>query len=77
LKPEVSQKLLLGIGAAAVVGIVGFLLYFFRASDPAASGPIPYKKFDYGSHMQEQMRDYNRQPSSASVSSQLDRPTTP
>ena len=69
--------MLLGIGAAAVVGLVVFLVYFFRASDPAASGPIPYKKFDYGTHMQEQMRDYNRQPSTASNSSLPPRPTTP
>lgn len=45
--------------AAAVVVIVGLLIHFLRASDPAARPPVPYKKFDYGAHMQQQMRNYN------------------
>ncbi len=61
MKKELPQGAIWGAGAAAVV-IVGLLIYFFRASDPAASGPVPYKKFDYGAHMQEQMQNYNRQP---------------
>ncbi len=61
MKAEISQKALVGIGAAAVVVVVGLLIYFFRASDPAARAPVPYKKIDYGAHMQQQMRDYNRQ----------------
>jgi len=59
LKAEISQKVLVGIMAAAVVVIVGLLIHFLRASDPAARPPVPYKKFDYGAHMQQQMRNYN------------------
>ena len=55
----------MGIGAVAVVVVIGLLVYFFRASDPAARGPIPYKKFDYGAHMQEQTREFNRTPTAA------------
>ena len=59
----------MAMGAVVVVVIVGLAIYFLRASDPAARGPIPYKKFDYGAHMQEQKRQLNRQtptdPSSA------------
>lgn len=61
MKEAVPQKVLWGAGAVAVVALIGFLVYFFRASDPAAHGPVPYKKFDYGAHMEQQMRDYNRQ----------------
>ena len=60
MKTELSSKALLGIGAGAVV-VIGLLIYFFRASDPAARPPVPYKKFDYGAHMQQQMHDFNRQ----------------
>ena len=63
MKQEIPQRAIWGIGAAAVV-VIGILIYLFRATDPAARGPIPYKKFDYGAHMQEQMREYNRQPTS-------------
>ena len=60
-KEAVSPKVVLGAGIVAAVVLVGFLIYFFRASDPAARGPVPYKKFDYGAHMEEQKRDLNRQ----------------
>ncbi|MBC8134902.1 MAG: hypothetical protein H8F28_03330 [Fibrella sp.] len=58
--------MLMGISAVAVAVVVGLLMYFLRASDPAARGPIPYKKFDYGAHMEQQKRDFNRQPTPAS-----------
>ena len=74
-KPEISQQALWGISATAVVVIVGFLIYLFRASDPAAHGPIPYRKFDYGAHMQQQMQDFKRQPTAAAGSSQLPQAT--
>lgn len=53
----------MGVGAAAVVLVVGLLMYFLRASDPVAKGAVPYKKFDYGAHMEQQKRDFNRNPS--------------
>jgi hypothetical protein len=68
--------MLVGISAAAVV-IVVLLVYFFRASDPASRPPVPYKKFDYGAHMQQQMRQFDRQTPSASGPSQSGRPTPP
>ena len=62
LKEAIPQKALLGIGGAVIVLIIGFVAYYFHASDPAAQGPIPYKKFDYGAHIQEQAQQYgNRQ----------------
>lgn len=66
MKEAGSQKVILGISVVTIVAVIGFLVYFFRASDPAARGPIPYKKFDYGAHMQDQARQYNRQPAAAS-----------
>lgn len=66
-KSENSQKVLVGVGAAAVVVVVGLMMYFLRASDPAASGPIPYKKFDYGAHMEQQNRQFNRDPTTAAT----------
>lgn len=65
MKTEISPKVLIGIGAAAAVVIIGLLIYFLRASDPASRAPIPYKKFDYGAHMQQQMQQFNRQPALA------------
>ncbi len=65
MKEAASQKMIWGISAVAVVVVVGFVVYLLRASDPAARGPIPYKKFDYGAHMQEQQRQLNRQPTPA------------
>ena len=73
---ELSPKVFLGMGAAAVV-IVGCLIYFLRASDPASRPPVPYQKFDYGAHMQEQMRQFNRQPPSASSPPQPSSPAAP
>ena len=61
MKEAVSQKLFWGLGIVGVVALAGLLFYFFKASDPAAQGPIPYKKLDYGAHMEEQKRDLNRQ----------------
>ncbi len=54
-----------GAAAAAVVVIVVLLFYFFRANDPAARGPVPYKKFDYGAHMEDQKNRPDRQPTSS------------
>ncbi len=53
LKTKLSPQVLLGLGAVAVVLVVGSLIYFLRASDPASRGPIAFKKFDYGAHMQQ------------------------
>lgn len=75
MKAEISQKAFLGMGAAAIVVVVGLAVYFFRASDPASSAPIPYKKFDYGAHMQQQMGQLNRQGPQPTGSSQA--PVTP
>lgn len=61
----------------AIVVVVGTLMYFLRASDPVARGPIPYKKFDYGAHMEQQKRDFNRDPASASAATPPARPATP
>jgi len=76
-KSEKLQKVFVGVSAAAVVVVVGILMYFLRASDPAARGPIPYKKFDYGAHMQEQTHEFNRQPSPVAGSAPGTHPTTP
>jgi hypothetical protein len=65
LKAKLSSKALLGIGAAAAVLIAGFLVYFLRTSDPTTQAPIPYKKFDYGAHMQQQMSQNGRLPADA------------
>ena len=64
----------MGVGAAAVVVVVGLMMYFLRASDPVARGPIPYKKYDYGAHMEQQAREYNRQPVTPSGASQAGSP---
>ena len=53
MKTKLSPQVLLGLGAVAVVLVVGSLVYFLRASDPASQAPIAYKKFDYGAHMQQ------------------------
>lgn len=75
LKTAISKKVLVGISVAAVAVVVGLLVYFLRASDPAGSPPVPYKKFDYGAHMQ-QTQPADRQAPSASSSSPGS-PTTP
>jgi len=77
LKAKLSPKALLGIGAAAAVLIAGFVVYFLRASDPTAQAPIPYKKFDYGAHMQNQMSQYNRQQPGTGSAADASRPTAP
>ncbi len=62
-KEGATQKLLLVLGAVAVVVVAGLIVYFARASDPAASGPIPYKKVDYGAireQREQQNRDFSR-----------------
>ncbi len=53
MKTKLSPQMLLGLGAVAVVLVVGLLIYFLRASDPTSQAPIAYKKFDYGAHMQQ------------------------
>lgn len=59
-KEGIPQKLFIGIGLVAIVVVIGLVVYFFRASDPAARGPVPYQKFDYGAHMEQQKREMNR-----------------
>jgi len=73
LKTKLSTKTLLGIGAATAVAVVGLVIYFVRATDPATQAPIPYKKFDYSAHMQDQARQYGRQGPAPSDASQLGR----
>ena len=63
MKTKISQKAILGIGAAAAVVVVGLLIYFLRASDPASQAPIPYKKFDYAAHMQQTNQQAQHSPS--------------
>lgn len=64
-----SPQMLLGIGAGAVVLVVGLLIYFLRASDPASHAPIAYQKFDYGAHMQQTHQMGRHAPVAASTSS--------
>lgn len=59
-KEGAAQKLLLVLGAVAVVVVVGLIVYFYRAGDPAARGPVPYKKVDYGAIREQQNRDFSR-----------------
>lgn len=56
-----SSQMLLGIGAGAVVLVVGLLICFLRASDLTSRAPIVCQKFDYGTCTQQ--------------THQLDRPT--
>ena len=65
-KSDTAPKVLLGVGIAAAAIIVGLLIYFLRASDPASRAPIAYKKFDYGAHMQQTQPRAATPPSSSS-----------
>ncbi|BDI30290.1 hypothetical protein CCAX7_23410 [Capsulimonas corticalis] len=60
MNAKLSSKALMGIGGVAVGVLVGLVLYFIKGSDPAARPPVPYKKFDYGAHMQEMSQSQNR-----------------
>ncbi|BDI33813.1 hypothetical protein CCAX7_58640 [Capsulimonas corticalis] len=53
MNEDTASKRMLGIGVAAIIAVIGVMIYFFRASDPAARPPIPYKKFDMDQHMAE------------------------
>ncbi|MEO7716242.1 MAG: hypothetical protein ABIY70_08560 [Capsulimonas sp.] len=50
---KLSPKAFWGICIAVVAAVVAVVAIFIRSSDPASQGPIAYKKYDMGAHMQE------------------------